>query len=177
MVSDSEEDFSPPSDSLTMVAKMLSYSAFESHYLALQTLTSLTDASKMGKATSRNVSAELLLPDNPVGTKILALIVEPKKPDDDFNLRTMALTVLANALQSVQGNVSDNVVEQLCPVLLQDLSQADTSPHTAYQAARCVEWFEHGSTEWQTALEQALQAGKVRHADLERQAQVCLNKV
>ena len=189
LVSDSEEDFSPlpPGESLQTVVKMLSHPGYDSHYLALQTLTSLTDASKMGPATARNVSTELLLPDNPVGSRILGLIVEPKKQDDDFNLRVMALTVLANAIQSVQGNVSNIVVgEQVRPVLIQELGQADASPRAAYQAARCLEWLllqeEKGwssssSSELRSALEQALQVGQARHADLERQAQVCLNKM
>jgi hypothetical protein len=76
VVPDFEDEAESPIDgksSLHMISTMLGY---DSHFLALQTLSSLTDASKIGDSTARIASTELfrLDYDNEVGAKILSLI-------------------------------------------------------------------------------------------------------
>jgi hypothetical protein len=97
-----------------------------------------------------------------------------------FNLQVTAMTVIANALEAVNGAVSDIVRENLRPVLLQELGQAESNPRSAQMAARCVEFLlegDHNIGELEIVLETALEAGTARHAGLRRQAQVCLDKI
>lgn len=181
MVSDSEDDYQPSgASSLAMVAKMFSHPGYDSHYLAYQTLIPLTDASKMGLATARSVSAELLRPGNDVGTKVLALVMARKEEEDIFKLRTMAMTVLANAIQAVKGEVDMSLREELRPVLIQELYRADQNPRTAQMAGLCVEHLlqdDHDAAEFHDSLEKALEVGTARHAGLMRQAEKCLKKL
>jgi hypothetical protein len=183
LVSDGEADCEPVdgSSSLLMVSKMLSHPGYDSHYLALQTLSSLTDSSKMGAATAQSVSTELLRldTDNDVGARVLSLVIDKQGEDDTFKLRSMALQVIANAFQAVKGKVPSMLKEQLRSVLIQELRQAETNPRTAVQAARVLEFYvpEDIGSDLHNALESALEAGAARHASLERQAQVCLDKL
>lgn len=183
-VSDSEgEDNQPsPPSSLTMVAKMLSHPGYDSRYLAFQTLSTLTDASKMGASTSRKVSKELLQCDNEVGGKVLALVLDKKEEDDVFKARVVALTVLANAIEAVGGNIEDELREQLRPALLGELSkdQIESNPRAAQMACRCLEHLiqgDHNASGLYEGLESALEVGTARHAGLQRQAQRCLDKI
>jgi hypothetical protein len=181
LVSDSEDDFETDgTSSLAMVSTMLKHPGYDSQYLALQTLSSLTNSSKMGASTARKVSLELLKPDNEVGSKVLALVVDKKEEDYMFNLQVLAMSVLANAIQAVNGVVSDFVRENLRPVLLEALRHAESNPRSAQMAARCVEFLmdgDHDIGELHEVLETALESGKARHAGLMRQAQVCLDKI
>jgi len=183
LVSDAEDDYQPTdgSSSLLMVSKMFSHPGYDAHYLALQTLASLTDASKMGPATARAVSKDLLRleNDNDVAAKVLSLVIDKQGDDDMFKLRSMALQVAANAFQSLSGNVPNMLKEQLRSVLVQELRQAEQSPRTALQAARIVEFLvpQDTGSDLHSALEKALEAGTARHAALQRQAQICLDKL
>lgn len=182
LVSDSEDDYQTDgTSSLAMVSTMLKHPGYDSHYLALQTLSSLTNVTKVGPSTARKVSIELLKPDNEVGSKVLALVIDKKKEEDHmFNLQVMSMTVIANAIQAVNGAVSDMVREHLRPVLLQELRQAESNPRAAQMAARCLEYLlagDHDVGEVCSLLETAEQAGKARHAGLQRQAQICLDKI
>lgn len=183
LVSDVEDDFEPVdgSSSLLMVSKMLSHPGYDSHYLALQTLSSLTDASKMGAATARTVSTDLLRldTDNEVGTKVLSLIIDKQGDDDTFKLRCIAVQVIANAFQSVNGKIPSMLKDQLRSVLIKELRQAEKNPRIAVQAARILEFFvpEDTGSDLHNALETALEVGASRYASLERQAQVCLDKL
>ncbi|KAL7568753.1 hypothetical protein ACA910_021745 [Epithemia clementina (nom. ined.)] len=198
---DEDDDFmsssSPPrtsgESSLKMISKMLfGHAGNDSHYLALQTLSSLTDPSKMGSTTASCVATELLKPDNQVGAKLVDLIVskKPNQQDDEmFHLRVMALTSVANALSAVhsrpqqeQATVIPNVFrEALRPTLLRELEQANASNLlAAQQAARCLEFLwrgDHNIGQLQAALEVAQAVGQARHAGLEQQAQRTLSRI
>ena len=183
LVSDSEDDYQPDgSSSLKMVSTMLTHPGYDSHSLALQTLSSLTDSNKVGLATARSVSSELLRADNDVGSKVLSLVLDRKEdPDDVFKLRTSALTVLANAMRAVQGRISNELRERLEPVLIKDLVTAEKNTRIAFQAARCVEWLvsmnEQSNADLYGALTAALEVGSARHAGLEQQVRLCLKKI
>ena len=183
LVSDVDDDYLPTDglSSLQMVSKMLSHTGYDSHYLALQTLSSLTDASKMGASTARTVSKSLLRleSDNDVGAKVLSLVIDKQGDDDMFKLRAMAMQVTANAFQALSGNVPTILKEQMRGVLIQELRQAEDSPRTAVHAARMVEFLVPHDTgsDLHSALERALETGAARHAALQRQAQICLDKV
>lgn len=184
LVSDAEDDYQPAdggASSLQMVSKMLSHTGYDAHYLALQTLASLTDASKMGAATARAVSKSLLRleNDNDVAAKVLSLVIDKQGDDDMFKLRSMALQVTANAFQTLSGDVPSILKEQLRGVLIQELRQAEHSPRTAVQAARMVEFLvpQDTGSDLHSALETALETGTARHAALQRQAQICLDKL
>mmetsp|Transcript_19139 Transcript_19139/g.45073 ORF Transcript_19139/g.45073 Transcript_19139/m.45073 type:complete len:404 (+) Transcript_19139:514-1725(+) len=196
MVSDAEdEDYSPPpppsSDgscsSLKMIAKMFANRGYDTYYLGLQTLASLTDPARMGAATAQSVSKELLNPDNEVGETLVDLIVKKQGQDDEdnvFNLRVMALSIMANALEAVkdeQPALSPVLYELLRPVWIEELKGAD-SPNllAAQHAARCVEYTwkqDHDAGELQDALEVAQEVGQARHAGLERQARKTLDNL
>lgn len=182
LVSDAEDDFAPKSgaDSLKMVEKMFGYGGYDSLYLALQTLSSLTDSKKMGKATARAVSKELLSASNVVGSKVFDLLNKKEEEDDGIKLRVTALSILANALEAVNGNVSSFIRELLRPVLLNELTKAESNPRSAQMSARCFEYLyagDHDQGEIAAVLETARSVGASRHAGLHQQAQRCLDKM
>jgi hypothetical protein len=178
-----DDNYTPSAgSSLGMVARMLNFPGYDAQYLALQTLTSLTDPAKMGFATSKAVSSELLGSSNDVGGKLLMLILSSPKPHEEtFDLRVMAMNILANVLQVVAGNVPDSIKMQLRSVMKQDLRRAESNPRLATIAARCVEHLiendRSASDIYYDALEAAYQVGNDRHAGLMRQAERCLQKI
>jgi hypothetical protein len=91
------------------------------------------------------------------------------------------MTILANSLQALQGNISAQIREELEPVLLQDLRNAEKNQRAALQAARCVEWIiavdRQSITDFDEALKHAQQVGNSRHVGLEKQAKKCLDKI
>ena len=182
LVSENEDDYQPNgSSSLSMVSKMLQPAGFDSQSLGLQTLCSLTDSAKMGSSTAKAIAKELLKPGNQVGAKVLAMVVETKQDDEMFKLRTVSMTILANSLQALKGNISAQLREELEPVLLQDLRSAEHNQRAALQAARCVEWIlevdRQSITDFDEALKRAQQVGNSRHIGLEKQAKKCLDKI
>lgn len=182
LVSDSEDDYQTSGTSaLRMVTKMLDHHGYDSYYLGFQTLQSLTDVSKMGGATARAISKQLLsIEDNDVGYKVLSLILDKKGEDEMFKLRSMAMVVLANCLQALNGTINEVLWEQLRPVLIQELRSSEKTPRNAVQAARAIEQMlpkEHNVTDLHSALEFAYKCGKARHASLERQAKICLDRI
>jgi hypothetical protein len=187
IVSDSEEDdgndqATDGSSSLSMVEKMFQHPAHDTHSLGYQLLSSLTDSSKVGVKTARSVSAKLLEADNAVGSKVLSLVLDKKGEDELFKLRTAAMTVLANAMHAVKGDLSDTPLrEQLLRVLIDELRNAKENPRLAVQAARCVEMLLHKNEQQDadiySALTKAKEVGAARHAGLEEQARKCLAKI
>lgn len=183
VVSDVEDESEASVDgtsSIAMISKMLSHPGYDSHYLALQTLSSLTDSSKMGSSTACAASKELfrLDNDNEVGAKILSLIIDKQGDDDTFNLRTMSLNVAANAFQAVDGKFPQMLKEQLRGVLLRDLRCAKDNQRNAIHAARIIQYFvpDDNGSDMYTALEAAQDVGMSRNALLERYVRICLDK-
>lgn len=178
-----DDNYTPSAgSSLAMVARMLAFQGYDAQYLAMQTLTSLTDPAKVGPATSKSVSMELLGSSNDVGAKMLMLILSsPSANDEAFELRVMAMNVLANVLEVAASGVPEQIKAQLRPVMKQDLNKAESNPRLATIAARCVEYMidhdENASDIYYDALEAAFEAGSHRHAALMRQAEKCLQKI
>lgn len=179
-----DDNYSPSAgSSLGMVARMLNFPGYDAQYLALQTLTSLTDPAKMGYVTAKTVSTELMTSSSTeVGSKLLMLILSsPKAQDETFDQRVMAMGVLANVLQVVAGDVPEGIKMQLRPVMKQDLRKAESNPRLATIAARCIEHLienDHSASDiYHDALEAAYQVGNDRHAGLMRQAERCLQKI
>jgi hypothetical protein len=183
LVADQEDDYQPDgSSSLKMVAKMLNQPGYDSHFLALQTLSSLTDVQKMGTTTVKSVAKELIKENNEVGNKILSMILNTKGEDETFKLRTLAMTILANTLQAVsKEEISDSLREQLQPVLLRELRSANKNQRNAVQAAKCVESLltveDSSFADYDEALKIAMEVGRSRHLALERQVEKCLKKI
>jgi hypothetical protein len=169
------------SSSLSMVSHLLRHQGYDAHYLALQTLSSLTNSSKIGGSTARAVSAELFRADaeHDVLDKVLSLLIGDMNADDAFNLRSMSLLVIANAFESLNGDVQSIIKDQLRPTLLFELRRADSNPSNAAQAARILEFYlpEDSGRDVRNALNFALQEGCARYASLEQQARVCLAKL
>ena len=178
-----DDNYSPSAgSSLGMVARMLNFPGYDAQYLALQTLTSLTDPEKMGYLTSKSVSKELMTSQNDVGAKLLQLIMSSPKPHDEtFDQRVMAMGVLANVLQVVANDVPEAIKSQLRPIMKQDLRRAEVNPRLATIAARCIEHLIDSdrttSDIFHDALEAANQVGNDRHAGLMRQTERCLEKI
>jgi hypothetical protein len=179
-----DDNYSPSAgSSLGMVARMLNFPGYDAQYLALQTLTSLTDPAKMGYVTAKSVSTELMTSNSTdVGAKLLMLILSsPKAQEETFDQRVMAMGVLANVLQVVAGDVPEHIKAQVRPVMKQDLRKAESNPRLATIAARCIEHLidndRSASDIYHDALEAAYQVGNDRHAGLMRQAERCLQKI
>ena len=181
LVSDSEDDYSPASgaESLKMVEKMFAHGRYDSQYLALQTLSSLTSVSKMGPATAKTVSTELLSSSNEVVHNVFD-ILSKKEDHEGFTLRSLSLSILANALEATNGKLDNVFREHIRPILLKELKNAESTPRTAHMAARCFEFLykaDHDRGEIAAALEEAQSVGAARHAGLYQQAQRCLAKM
>jgi hypothetical protein len=182
LVSDSEDDYNDSSlSSLAFVAKMLAFPGYDSHNLALQTLASLSDASKMGFKTARKVSKALVETDSEVGSKVVSLVVDNKLDEEEtFGLRVQAMAILANAIPAVHGNIAVELRERLRPVFIKQLKKAESNPQLAYLASKCVEPLidgDHNRSEIHSALEVARSVGEARHAALCRQAEQCIQKI
>lgn len=182
LVSDSEDDYDETDgSSLGFVSKMLNFPGYDAHHLALQTLVSLTDPIKMGARTARKVSKELLDAESDIGSKVLSLVVD-FKPDHEetFGLRVQAMTVLANAIHAVHGNVSPYLRERLRPSLLNEMRKAEVNPQMAFMATKCIEPLiqgDHDASELHGALEIARSVGDARHSALRRQADICIQQI
>lgn len=181
VVSDDEDDYEPDdgTSAMRMVFTMLNAPSPDSTYLGLQTLMSLTDCNKIGKGTARNVSNKLMLVDSVVGGKVLGILLD-KGDEETFKVRAMAMTILANSLNSMSVTLEPWIKEQIRPLLLDELKNADKHPRVAFQAARCVErllTYDEQISDYQVALEDAQKTGASRHAGLERQAKKCLEKI
>lgn len=185
-----------PTSSLRMVEAMLRHPGYDSQYLAYQTLVPLTSSSKVGMKTARAVSMELLRPGNPVGTQVLNLVLQDGgsqnasgierstlvNNDDPYQLRTWALTVIANALTVTRGEPLERcdvaLAERLTNALLRDLYRAEHHPRNAQLASAICEFLivrANAKTtatisDFSNALEQARLAGEARHEGLRQQA-------
>ena len=168
------------SPSLAMISKMFNHKEPDAHFLALQTLTSMTDTAKIGQNTARSVSEELFLLDNDsnAGSTVLSLIMDKQDEEDIFKLRTMALTVVANAFEAVEGHVPTVVKEQLRRTLLHELRNAKENPRNAVHAARILYFYvpQDNGSDVHSALEVAHEVGTQRNALLEHHVQMCLDK-
>lgn len=181
LVSDGDDEYKPNGrSSLAMIEKMLN-AGDDSLYLAFQSLTFLTDKQAMGPETSIAISKELLQTDNHVGNKVLSYVLDTKTQDELYDLRCLAVTVLANALNALRGNVDPGLREQLLPVLTMELRNSEKNQRIALQAARCVEMFlssdDQASGDLEEALKIARHVGNSRHSGLEKQALACLDMI
>jgi hypothetical protein len=165
--------------SLAMISKMLKHKERDAHFLALQTLMSMTDSGKIGRNTARSVAEELFVLDSDcVATKILSLILDKQDDDDIFKLRTMALAVVANAFESVDGRFPKILKDQLRRTLLHELRSAKENTRNAVHAARILYFYvpQDNGTDVHSALEVAHEIGTQRNALLEHHVQMCLEK-
>lgn len=181
LVNDESELSFDQTSSLEMISKMFNNPTPDTQFLAFQTLSSLTDVAKMGQKTAQKVAEELfrLENENVVGAKVLSLIIDKPVDDEDrFNLRTMALNIVANAFEAVNGKYGKILKEQLRQALICDLRNAEKNPRNAVYAARIITYFvpEDYGSDIINALEIARRVGMLRNALLESHATICLNK-
>lgn len=171
------------SSSLDFVAKMLTHTGHDAQYLALQTLSSLTDSDKMGMNTAGGVAKVLLTSGNEVGTKVFDMIVSKSEEahdssDNASGIRLMAMAVLCNVVKALNGTISDHMRALLRPVMICELQQAEQAPQMAFITSQCLlpllPYYSSEDSELYGALRGALQVGKEKHAGLAAQAEECL---
>jgi hypothetical protein len=171
------------SSSVNFVAKMLTHTGHDAQYLALQTLSSLTDSDKMGMNTAGGVAKVLLTSRNEVGTKVFDMIVSKSEEahdssDNASGIRLMAMAVLCNVVKALNGTISDHMRALLRPVMIYELQQAEQAPQMAFITSQCLlpllPYYSSEDSELYGALRGALQVGKEKHAGLAAQAEECL---
>lgn len=183
--------------SFSVVEKMMQLSGFDSQYLALQMLSPLVDSKRLSASTARAAATILFHPGSKVGKNVMnyvankkVVVSKPKKrgpfddEDDDSDedesylvLRNLCLNILANAAKSY-GQAPTFLRERLRSVLIEDLSEAETHPNTAFLAAKCLEHVIPGdecTAELNRAFRVAHNVGQARHANLMRQAKKCMD--
>ena len=180
--SDDEYDTSLPSSSLAFVSKMLKHPAYDAHALGLKTLSSLTNPVKMGTTTARKISTAFLEPGDDVGIKVIALVQDDSMDpaDETFGLRLMAMTALSNGIQALSGDIDESLWNELRPIFIKILRKAPDNPQLAYLAARSLEFHvqqDPDPSELRAILQSAQAVGESCHADLRREAGVCLTKI
>ena len=180
LVEDNSGSSVESSSSLALIAKMFSNEERDVHFLALQTLTSMTDIAKIGRNTARSVAEQLFVFDNDhvVDAKILSLIIDKQDDYDIFKLRTMALAIVANCFEAVEGRIPTMLKEQLRRPLLHELRSAQENPRNAVHAARILYFYvpQDNGSDVHSALEVAHEVGAQRNALLEHHVQMCLDK-
>mmetsp|Transcript_6465 Transcript_6465/g.9522 ORF Transcript_6465/g.9522 Transcript_6465/m.9522 type:complete len:394 (+) Transcript_6465:66-1247(+) len=184
LVSDTEDDNDDAKvalSSLNFVEKMLAYERSDATLLGLQTLSSLTDPAKMGAGTSSSVSTALVTDGNVVGGKVFNMITTRRPNEDELDEQyDLAVSITANVLRNVKGEISSFHRETLRPILIRDLEKAEKKPQRSYTAARCLEPLiakDHCPTDLYVALEAAKSVGEVRHNALRVQADKCMRLI
>lgn len=184
LVSDTEDDNDDAKvalSSLNFVEKMLAYDRSDATLLGLQTLSSLTDPAKMGAGTSSSVSTALVTEGNVVGGKVFNMITTRRPNEDELDEQyDLSLSITANVLRNVNGEISSFHREALRPILIRDLEKAEKKPQRSYNAARCLEPLiakDHCPTDLYVALEAAKSVGEVRHNALRVQADKCMRLI
>jgi hypothetical protein len=167
--------------SLAMISKMMTCKERDAHFLALQTLTSMTDSAKIGRNTARSVAEALYVNNNDfgIGNKVVSLIIDKQEVDDVFKLRTMALAVVANAFEAVDGHFPKILKEQLRRTILHELRSSAENTRNAVHAARILYFYvpQDNGSDVHSALEVAYEVGAQRNALLEHHVQMCLDKL
>lgn len=176
---DKDEDLlSVSSSSLDFVRKLLSHQGQDAHFLALQTLSSLSDCERMGNKTAEGVATVILTPGDVIGSKVLEVIENMDGKKDEIGLRLVALNVLCNLITALKGNVSDNQRTRFTTIFAKELQDADSSPQMAFFATKGLAPLLNSSgvldNELRSALKFAYEVGKKKHVRLMEQAQVCL---
>lgn len=214
----SDQSSSAGLESIKIASAMLSDAGVDRQSMGLQGLAALTDPYKMGKTTATRASAEIVTGATPQAAKardaILALVLteveQPKsttspKADGGDNLsgfesdadasntallRTLALTILSNALSNLTGTpelvaLKPILSQAVIPALLSELKTATTNPRGADLAVRSllpvVETFDrdyveceligHGAYE---LLIEAQNVGEARYDSLREHSSSCL---
>lgn len=184
LVSDTEDDNDDTKvalSSLNFVEKMLDYDRSDATLLGLQTLSSLTDPDKMGIGTSSSVSTALVTEGNVVGGKVFMMITARRPIEDELDEQyDLAMSITANVLRNVDGDISSFYREALRPILIRDLEKAEKKPQRSYTAARCLEPLiakDHCVSDLYVALETAKNVGEARHNALRVQADKCMRLI
>jgi len=169
IVPDENDSFNPNTrSSLDFVSKMLSHPAFDAQYLGLQSLDFLTDPSKVEISTSRNISKEIMQPDNDIGRKVTNIILTDQsileKTNSHPNLRPMAMNILSNVLIMVPvENIPKDTLQGLLTVFQKELMNAGNNPRIAHITTKCVKQLIIGQKEigalFESALESSAQVG------------------
>lgn len=182
---------------------------YDKQYLGLQTLQSLTDATRIGTDTALAISKELLRKssnnnNNKVFDTLLQLVdkqattkeQEQDADEDSLYLQNMAMTALANAVVTLQGDIDIQLYQQqIRPILLKHLHQVEQSPRLAQLACMILEQVVRKNnnknnkddnkddsavvdeSQLVTLLQEALAVGAARHAALEHHAKLCLDAI
>lgn len=121
---DDDDDFEVSSSSLAFVRTMFKNNV---KLLALETLSSMTDANKMGAKTARATSQQLLSSD--LAGMILEILLQGN--DEKSEVTMQAMIVLSNVAQEAALPM-----KQVKPILLSKLRGKNTQ--LAYLAAKCI---------------------------------------
>jgi hypothetical protein len=158
----------PPVDEaepVNMTAGLLASNQSDSNLLGMESLATLTDIKKTGKATAVLSAKRVLCPEHEdnktfnMHNYVMSLIVYANESDDNsfyegtamedhaMKLRNLAICSVANSLSlmvseghlfEVLHSCCDWYKDVLVPQLVQDLSTAREHPHDACYASRCL---------------------------------------
>lgn len=168
--------------SLCFVEKMLMYERYDATLLGLQTLSSLTDPAKMGQSTAKSVSESIVTAGNAVGGKVFEIITTRKSLDsEETELHyDLAMSITANVLRNVSGNISSFHRNAIRPILIRDMENAEKKPQRAFAAARCLDSLlasDEYPTDLYGVLEKCKDVGEAKHSALRVQAEKCIRLI
>lgn len=168
--------------SLCFVEKMLVYERYDATLLGLQTLSSLTDPAKMGQSTSKSVSESIVTAGNTVGGKVFEIITTRTSLDsEETELHyDLAMSITANVLRNVSGNISSFHRNAIRPILIRDMENAEKKPQRAFAAARCLDSLlasDEYPTDLYGVLEKCKDVGEAKHSALRVQAEKCIRLI
>jgi hypothetical protein len=131
LIEDDEDDYDASSSSLNFCSKLLSAGP-DSQLLALSTLASMTDSSKMGLATAKATSHALAMPGNAVAAMVVQLLQDNATTS---SLEMQAMMVISNVTQ--HASLPRGVVKAL--VLPRLVECNANTQQLAYLATKCLQ--------------------------------------
>lgn len=183
LVEDDEfDDTKAALSSLQFVEKMLMHERYDATLLGLQTLSSLTDPAKMGQSTSKSVSESIVTAGNPVGGKVFEIITTRNSLDSEETEihYDLAMSITANVLRNVSGNISSFHRSAIRPILIRDMENAEKKPQRAFAALRCLDSLiasDEYPTDLYGVLEKCKDVGEAKHSALRVQAEKCIRLI
>jgi hypothetical protein len=184
-------------DDLEIACQLLKNDRFDTHMLGMESLAHLTNATKCGSFAARCILSGDFL------STLLCLVesfrMHQRSTKDETTLSEMeeehfsimhrhALTVLGNCLaaleesgelEQVLAQRKELLSESLLESLVHEVGQANTRPHDACQAVRCLQCLVRSSSELKVlacqlgapkALDSAFREGASRHCTLEQES-------
>lgn len=139
---------------LTLAFSLLQSGREDCHLLAIDSLSALTDLSKTDKDDAIVAAKSIISEDNRIAFETMSSFLNERRTDEEIEggpnisckARNLVLLVLSNIFHLAESDarLQDSItsrswfVDQLVPIIVEDLKNANGSPHDAHLAAKSL---------------------------------------